>query len=77
LKKIKSEKQINRPDLKFTRIETLKKTITHLKKLDDQSKKILDKQKELKEITEKTSTIIPQLNHNKSSKMLLDSNKYK
>lgn len=77
LKKIKSEKHINRPDLKFTRIETLKKTITHLKKLDEKSKQILEKQKELKEMTEKTTTNIPQLNHNRSSKMLLESNKYK
>jgi hypothetical protein len=37
MKKIKSEKQINRPELRFTRIETLKKTISHLKKLDEES----------------------------------------
>lgn len=75
LKKIKSEKQINRPNLKFTRIETLKKTISHLKKLDDHAKKILEK--ELKEIKDNTTTKIPQLNHTKSSQLLMDSNKYK
>jgi len=49
LKKIKSEKQINRPDLKFTRIQTLKKTINHLKKLDEQSKLKLERDKDKKD----------------------------
>lgn len=73
MKKIKSEKQINRPDLKFTRIETLKKTIKSLKKLDEQTKQKLVK----KDSKKLENEIVPSVLHTKSSKLLIESNKYK